>query len=104
MQAGKLDRRITIQQPVETQNSFGEIVVSYTNFAEVWAEVIPLSGRELLTAGQILPEATMRINIRWLAGINEKFRILYDNVAYDIQYIAELKRREGLQITVKRPE
>jgi SPP1 family predicted phage head-tail adaptor len=104
MLAGKLDRRITIQQPVETQNSFGEVVVSFTNFAEVWAEVIHVSGREILTAGQILPDATLKINIRWLAGINEKFRILYENVAYDIQYIAELKRREGLQITVKRPE
>jgi len=104
MLAGKLDRRITIQQPVETQNSFGEVVVSFTNFAEVWAEVIPVSGNERLTAGQILPEATLKINIRWLSGINEKFRILYENVAYDIQYIAELKRRDGLQITVKRPE
>jgi SPP1 family predicted phage head-tail adaptor len=104
MKAGSLDRRITIQQPTETQNSFGEIVVSFSNFAEVWAEVIPLSGRELITAGQVLPEATLRITIRWLAGINEKFRILYEGVAYDIQHIAELKRREGLQITVKRPE
>lgn len=103
MKSGKLDRRITIQNRIETQNSFGEAVISYGTFATVWAEVLPLSGRELFTAAQTFPEAQLKVRIRYLAGVTEKHRILHDGVSYDILHIAEMGRREGLEILVKKP-
>lgn len=103
MKSGKLDRRITIQNRVETQNTLGEAVISYTTFAQVWAEVVPLRGREYFTAAQTIPEAQLRIRIRYMTGVTEKHRIVYEGVNYDILHIAEIGRKEGLEIMVKKP-
>jgi len=103
MKAGKLDRRVILQQPVETQNSVGEIVIAFQTFATVWAEVLPLNGREYFAAQQFVPEAQLKIFIRWITGVNEKFKVVHDDVAYDIMYIAEIGRREGIQLIVRRP-
>lgn len=103
MKSGKLDRRITIQSRVETPNSIGEVVISYATFAQVWAEVVPLRGREYFTAAQTVPEAQLRIRIRYMTGVTEKHRIVYEGVNYDILHIAEIGRKEGLEIMVKKP-
>lgn len=103
MKAGALDRRITIQNRVETQNSFGEAEITYEDMTSVWAEVRPLTGREYFSAAQYVPEAKLKIRIRYRAGITEKQRIIYQGETYDIGYIAELGRREGLELIVKTP-
>lgn len=103
MIAGKLDRRIRLEQRTETQNSFGEAVIAYTLFAEVWAEVLPLSGREFFVAAQFVPEAQLKIRIRWVDGLDERFRVVHEDVNYDILRIAELGRKEGIELIVKKP-
>ena len=103
MKAGKLDRKIKIESRVETQNDYGEAVISYVLLAEVWAEVLPLSGREFFTAAQTVPEVQLKIRIRYRTDVNETCRIVYNNVNYDIAYISEIKRREGLELVVKKP-
>jgi SPP1 family predicted phage head-tail adaptor len=103
MNAGKLDRKIRIESRVETQNDYGEAVISYVLLANVWAEVIPLSGREFFTAAQFVPEARLKIKIRYRSDIDERCRIIFESVPYDILHIAEIGRREGLEIMVKKP-
>jgi len=103
MQAGRLDRRIKIEQRVETPNAVGEAVISYTLLADVWAEKKFMSGRELFTAAQFVPEGQVTYRIRYLNGVNEKCRIVDNEDTYDITYIAEIGRREGLAITAKKP-
>jgi SPP1 family predicted phage head-tail adaptor len=104
MKSGKLDRRIQIQQRVETQDSYGQAVISYSTIATVWAEVIPLSGRELFAAAQKYPEATMRIRVRFRTDVTEKHRIVFNSTNYDIIHIAEIGRNEGLEFIVKKPD
>ena len=58
MQAGRLTQRVRIEQPVVTRNALGEEILGWTTFAEVWAEVRPLSTREP-AACRVGPEATM---------------------------------------------
>jgi SPP1 family predicted phage head-tail adaptor len=103
MQAGKMDRRIKIERRVETQNAYGEAVITYQLLAEVWAEKKPLSGRELFTAAQFVPEGQIRYRIRFMDGVDEKCRITEGGMTYDVIHIAEIGRREGLEITAKRP-
>jgi SPP1 family predicted phage head-tail adaptor len=103
MQAGRLDRRIRIESRVETQNAYGEAVISYVLLAEVWAEKKPLSGNEIFTAAQFFPAGTVKYKIRYIPQVNEKCRIIENGITYDIVYIAEVGRREGLEITAKKP-
>lgn len=103
MKSGKLDRRVTIKSRVETQNSFGEAVISYTNLATVWAEVNPLSGREVFSAAQTYPQDSLKVKIRHRTDVDEKCQIIIDSVEYNIAYIAEIGRKEGLEMIVSKP-
>lgn len=105
MQAGKLDRRITIQEPVVSQDGYGEpIATRWSDVATVRAQVIPVSGREYFDAAAVRAEKTTRFRIRWRRGVTETQRIVYDGRNYNIRSIVEIGRREGLEIAAEATE
>ena len=67
-QIGKLRHRVSLQAPAlpRDQNSFGEPRHNASEVVMRWAEVEALSGRELISAQQIVAEVTHRIRLRWL--------------------------------------
>ena len=75
MRAGNLRHLVTIQKLTTTRDSFGEPVESWTTFATVHAAVEPLSGREYWQAQQIAAETSLRVRIRYLAGLRPTMRI-----------------------------
>lgn len=78
MQAGRLRRRVTIQQPVDTQNEIGEPITVWRTFAEnVPAAIEPLSGREYFAAQQEQGDVSTRIRIRWRPGVTEVMRVTH---------------------------
>lgn len=103
MKAGKLDRRIQIKTKTATRDSYGAEILTYSTLATVWAEIVPVSGREYFLAAQFVPEAQLKVRIRYRNDFDETAQIVYDNVTYDILYIAEIGRKEGLEILVKKP-
>lgn len=50
MQSGLLRKRLTIQQRSTSQDDYGQQLTSWTDFATVWGEVVPSSGRENISA------------------------------------------------------
>lgn len=103
MKAGKLDRRIRLETKTATLDSYGQESVTWGLLAEVWAEVLPMSGRELIASMQVTPEAMTKFRIRWITGFNETGRIVYRNEIYEVTHIAEIGRQEGLEIVAKVP-
>ena len=102
MDAGKLDRLITIQAATTTQNEFGEPIPSWSNLADVWAEYLPGGGSERFTAQQVYAETTARFRIRWRSDVDAMSRILFDGKTWDILAVDEFDgRRNGLEIKVK---
>ena len=103
MRAGELDRRIRIEQPVETRDEeTGEVETKWVPFAEVWAQRRDLRGREEYSAQQIAAGLDTRFRLRFLEGVTPKMRIVCEGVAYDIRPAVELGRREGLEILASR--
>ena len=102
MNAGELDRRVTLQSYTTVRSALGDEVRTWSTLAAVWAKVIPVSGREFAntTLEQKLTEKTLRFRIRWLASARKdtKLRVLYDGEAYDVKHIAEIGRRVGLEL------
>lgn len=98
MRAGDLDRRVTIQQRTDTQDSYGEPIAAWADLAEVWAQVTPVRGVERLTAEQLTSDVTTRFRIRYRAGITEQMRLSYEGRVYQIHAVLELGRREGLDL------
>jgi SPP1 family predicted phage head-tail adaptor len=87
MRAGDLRHRITIQSVADTQNSYGEGIPSYTDLITVWAQISPLSGKELdLTNSKTLTAiASHKIIIRYNPNINITNRIKWgtDQLGFD---------------------
>ena len=101
LQAGRMDAQITLQSATAAQDVFGQPIDTWADLATdptVWAEVIPLSGRERFQAQQVDAEVTTTFRIRWRTDLDEEMRVVYDSTPYDIQVIQEMHRREGLDL------
>ena len=85
--AGNLDRKITIQQPVRVKNNLGGFDDTYTTFKITDANKndSPLHNKEeLLSKSQLVAEAYTEWTIRYDANVNAKLRILYEGLIYEI--------------------
>lgn len=82
MTPGALNRRVIIQSPAGTRDSYGERTTTWTNVATVWAAIEPLSVRETFAAAQMQAATTHRVTIRYsalLAAIDASWRVSYDS-------------------------
>lgn len=101
MRAGKMDRLITIQTFTTTQNDYGEPVETWTTLASVWAERVPMSGREAFAADQLAALSLVKFKIRYRSDVDTKNRILDAGSYYDIRSVGIIGRNEGLEITAE---
>lgn len=98
MRSGKLDRLITLQTFTTTQNDYGELVEAWATLASVWAERVPLSGREAFVADQIAALSLVKFRIRYRSDVNTKSRILDAGEYYNIRSVGLIGRNEGLEL------
>jgi len=95
--AGRLNKRITIQQLVASSpefNDLGEPQRSWDTFHPVWAAVEPLQGGEFWAQQeQIKSELTSRVRIRYLLGVTAGMRILYGSRILDIHSVIDPKEK-----------
>lgn len=102
MRAGRMDRRIAIQQPAVTQSDSGQEIVAWTTLRTVWAEKIENRGQERFAAQQLVGHAIKTFKIRWASAIasalTNEYRITFDGRIFDITDIRELGRHEGIEI------
>lgn len=84
MAAGRLVERVTIQQKSVTRNGLGEEVVTWGDLVTVWAEAIPLRGREFYAANQTQQVVDVRFRIRARSGLTNDMRLLWRTEPYDI--------------------
>jgi len=93
----RLDRKIVIEQPIETVVSY-EASVTWQVYHTCFAAVSKFGGGEKFEAGKTTATNKVRFKIRFFDGITEDMRILYNGKYYDITEIQELDR-EGLWLT-----
>jgi SPP1 family predicted phage head-tail adaptor len=99
MEAGRLDKRVTIQSQASTRNSIGEPVQTWSDVATIWASVEPVQGREFWAQQQVQSEVTTRVRIRYREGVTASMRVLYGSRVYDIRSVIDPKERhEEMQL------
>lgn len=64
MTAGKYNQLVTIQAPSATTDSIGGQPTSWVDVRQGWAEIKPMSGREVQAAQQLNSGAMYRIAMR----------------------------------------
>jgi SPP1 family predicted phage head-tail adaptor len=102
MQVGRLNQRIIIQNYSETQNSFGEVVRSYSTLYTRWAQVKPTGGNESIQADEKVASRIAEFTIRMQGTtIDEKMRIVWNDYTWEIVSIDEIgiNLKEGYRIT-----
>lgn len=100
---GRMDRRVRIETPVNTQDTAGEIVQTWATFqARMWARKVSESPSERFDDYRRVAEAVVIWEIRYVSGITPEMRLISisngDDI-HDIVGIEEIGRREGLRIT-----
>jgi len=100
MDAGKLDRKISLAHRVVTVLPSGEKASTWpVDYISVWAEVTDVSAREFIAGGGMVADRVVQFRIRWRADVLMTDQITFESVAYNIGYISEIGRHEGLEIT-----
>ena len=102
IKAGNLDRQITIERQTETVAASGSVSKSWTALATVRAELVQLAAEEYLAGFGEADTGGAVFRIRYLAGITTADRVTFDGATYDIDEIAELGRKRGLELRCAR--
>ena len=101
MRAGKLDRIITVQGVTNTVNAYGTPVSTWTDVATIRAQIITSSTEEFLSNGAT-DESVIIFRIRYLSGVSNLSRVLYDGDDYNVREVKEIGRRRGLELRCER--
>lgn len=95
MKIGRLQHRIEIQENVfGEQDEHGNRERIWTTIAKVWADVMPLSGRELLLAQQVNATTTHSIRIRFRDGLKPQQRVMFGERWFDINAIINTRESD----------
>lgn len=91
MRAGELDKKVTIQYPAKTKNSFGEDIETWTDLVEnIWCSIEPVSGSERWLQQERISEATFKIKMRYRANLNSTMRAEYKNRYFQFLVVLNL--------------
>lgn len=86
MRAGNLRHRIAIQTNTPSVDAYGQPVEGWATVATVWAEVVMLSGRELMAAQQVESQASVRVTIR-RRDVDARQRVSWDGRLFGVEAI-----------------
>ena len=104
--SSRLRHRLTLQQESLTPDGAGGYARSWSDVADVWAEIIPLAGnaaygRETTVAGQLQSEISHRVLLRYRAGVTAGMRLLFDSRMFNIVSVANRdEQSEVLELLV----
>ncbi len=105
MQAGRLDRRVTLRKHVESQSASGAVIYTPTAIATVWARKTPDRGAEAFREGQVQGWTNVIWQIRYirdvLADPTVKWDLLEGTRVYEILAVNEIGRREGWELVTR---
>jgi len=103
MNIGRLDRRIQLDAFTETKSpSSGGITTTWTALGRVAAQITYRNGQEDFSAEQKQAVQTVVFRIRYrAAAVNTRLQVTYQGKQFDILAVAEVGRREALDLTAE---
>jgi SPP1 family predicted phage head-tail adaptor len=102
MRGGELDRRVSLYHRVLTQDAQGQQIESWpTAYATVFAQKVELTGREFTAAQTTNAEIVTRFRMRWRDDVRVTDRLMLGALSYNITRIAEINRREGIEVVAQ---
>lgn len=105
MKAGRLRHRIRIYTVTNSVDTLGAPTKTWTQVAEVNADVTSVSGRELFGASRDLGDKTWRITLREIPGVHVdgtyKVTDVDTGAIFDVTAVLESHAREMLTLVAR---
>lgn len=89
---GKLNRRLILEAPMETDDGAGGVSRTFDAVATLWASVTPVSAQEEIEAARLGARITHRISLRFSNDITTRHRFRDGDTVYRI---VTLRDRDG---------
>jgi SPP1 family predicted phage head-tail adaptor len=86
--AGALDRVITLLTPNPARTSGGEFLPPLV-FANCWASIKALTGRDLERAQQVVAEVSHKVIIRYIPGVVAKMLVQVEQRTFVIEAVVD---------------
>ncbi len=100
--AGNRDRKIEIQRYESTRDEYGGEVQEWITVSAPWCELDPVRMTEMHMAAAERSSEIHVFRIPYTSDVQPKDRVMYEGLAYDIEGITEIGRRQVTQLTVRR--
>jgi SPP1 family predicted phage head-tail adaptor len=108
MNPGALNKRITIQSPLEVPGDYGEPTTQWTDVISTFASIRAATSKEVYAAQGYTSQITHLITIRWRPGIRSNQRVIYRDRLFEIQAVTDPDERRAqlnlLCIEINGPE
>ncbi len=101
---GDLNRRLTLEAPVETDDGSGGVTRTFEKVTTLWAQVLPLSGRADLAAGSLGASLRYAIVIRDRDDVTTGHRLTEAGRVYRVIAVRPSADRRFLEIEAQERE
>ena len=101
MRPGKLRHFVTINRYAPTVSPVtGETIAAYKELdTGFWAEIRPLSAKEMVNAQQTVGESTHRITMRYTPYVGRKDQIIFGSRVFEIESVLNRDER-NIELTL----
>lgn len=99
---GNLNKRITVQYETRVADGMGGFNTTWTDLADVWAAIWPVSAKETISSMQNVMEISHRIRVRYRSTILPSYRIKFGTRYFNIvSIINPNEKNEWMDILAK---
>ncbi len=102
IKASDLTERVTLRSFTTADDAANNPIDTYADEATVWAEIEQGGGREFYASQQIQNESKIRVKIWWRTDVTVRWRLVWNNVTFEITDIKEIIRHRGLVLECKK--
>lgn len=91
MQAGRLKRRLTIEEPSASKDDFGQPLQTWTSVLETWGDIRAITGKEIFALGSgFTSQVTHKIVLRFPSvALVAGMRVCYLARIFLVQFVSD---------------
>lgn len=101
MKIGGMRYRAELQRNTAVKDDEGFTQNIWQTEHTVWADIVPISGREVLQSGTETAEVTFKIYIRWIENVDADMRVKCGENIYLLTAVLGSKRKGMLTLMAK---
>lgn len=103
IQAGKLNKRVTLRMPTDSRDAtYGSVTQSWADVATVWAAIEPMTGREYNAAQMRADDTSVKVTMRKRDDFGVKGRVVYGSRVFEpVSVVDPLERGESMVCVCK---